>query len=508
MPPVSGGVDMSAKIKAAFAGWALFVFAATAVADTIYLKNGMYIIVSRATEKDGQIEYWVGSTKYSVSKGFVAKIEPGSGPTKNSHSGLISGSGSGVRDLTRRDSPTTGMVNHDKLQLPVPGGPKQAEPYWAALRNRIMQGDSVNDMKLAEIDIEHNARTTSNAYFLAGVTEMLGGSADKASTYFEHAIQATPDEVNLLEWHAIALSNQGKYADAVYELEHATALQPDSVHLFRLLGLARYDADRTSEAVTAWKRAMELSPDSYTERLLHKAEREMEVEERSRRKESRHFTLHYQGDSSATGIQQELLATLEDEYRDLGRQLNYEPAENIIVILYTQKEFMDITEAPSWAGALNDGKLRIPIRGVTAMNPELERVLKHELTHSFLRSLAGGRCPGWLNEGMAELMEPRSSSAYARGLAPLFHQRKEIPFSVLEGSFTRFGDLQAQVAYAESLSAVEYLRDRYGMGELLRMLRNIGNGVEPELALRQSTGMDYSGLQQRIGEYLTKAGVD
>ena len=205
-------------------------------------------------------------------------------------------------------------------------------------------------------------------------------------------------------------------------------------------------------------------------------------------------------------LQQELLATLEAQYRDLASQLNYEPTETIIVILYTQKQFVDITEAPSWAGALNDGKLRIPIRGVTGVNPELERVLKHELTHSFLRSLAGGRCPTWLNEGMAELMEPRSSGTYAQPLAALFQHRREIPFSVLEHPFIGFSGSQAQVAYAESLSGVEYLRDRYGMGEVLRMLGNIGSGVDPELALRQSTGMDYSVFQQRIGEYLAKAG--
>ena len=198
---------------------------------------------------------------------------------------------------------------------------------------------------------------------------------------------------------------------------------------------------------------MELSPDPYTERLLHKAEREMDVEERSRRKQSTHFILHYQGDATSAELQQQLLATLEEEYRDLTSQLGYEPTENIIVILYTQKEFVDITEAPTWAGAINDGKLRIPIRGVTVMNPELQRILKHELTHSFMRSLAGGRCPTWLNEGMAELMEPRSSSTFAQPLAGLFQQRKEIPFSILEHPFNRFSDLQAQVAYAESYPA-------------------------------------------------------
>ena len=371
-----------------------------------------------------------------------------------------------------------------------------------------MQGDRVNEMKLAEIELDHDARTTSNAYFLAGVTEMQGGDPGKASAYFENALRATPEQANLLEWHAIALSTQGKYVEAVYELEHATALDPASAHLQQLLGLARYDADRTSEAITAWKRAMELSPDPYTERLLHKAERELDVEERSRRSRAHISYCTTRERRLRAELQRQLLATMEDAYRDLASQLSYEPTDNIIVILYTQKEFVDITEAPSWAGAINDGKLRIPIRGVTVMNPQLERILKHELTHSFLRSLAGGLCPTWLNEGMAELMEPRSSSTYAQPLAALFQQRREIPFSVLEHPFIRFSDAQAQVAYAESLSGVEYLRDRYGMGEVLRMLRNIGSGVEPELALRQSTGMDYSVFQQRIGESLAKASGD
>jgi hypothetical protein len=278
--------------------------------------------------------------------------------------------------------------------------------------------------------------------------------------------------------------------------------------LQQLLGLAQYNADHTGEAIIAWRRAQELAPDPSTGSLLRKAERELDVEERSRRKQSAHFIVHYQGEATSAELQQQLLATLEEEFRDLSSQLGYEPTENIIVILYTQKEFADITQAPSWAGAMNDGKLRIPVRGVTAMIPELARVLKHELTHSFVRSLAGGRCPAWLNEGLAQLMEPRSSSAFAPQLALLFQEQKAAPFSALEGPFIRFSNMQAQVAYAESLSGVEYLRERYGTSEVVRMLRNIGSGTEPEMALRQSTGMDYSGFQRRIGEYLAKAGGD
>jgi tetratricopeptide (TPR) repeat protein len=489
----------------------LLLFVGTlAFADTIYLKNGMYVIVAKATDKGGEVEYWVGSTKYTISKDLIAKIEPGNGPTSSIHSAApMNRTAPAIQDLSHRESDgNASSPRHAKLEMPVPGGPKQTEPYWSALRGRILQGDRISEMKLAEIELDHDARTTSDAYFLAGISEMQAGASATASAYFERGLQATPNQVHLLEWHAIALSAQGRYDEAVRELEHAILLTPDSAHLQQLLGLAQYNAEHTGEAIIAWRRAQELAPDPSTGSLLRKAERELDVEERSRRKQSAHFIVHYQGEATSAELQQQLLATLEEEFRDLSSQLGYEPTENIIVILYTQKEFADITQAPSWAGAMNDGKLRIPVRGVTAMIPELARVLKHELTHSFVRSLAGGRCPAWLNEGLAQLMEPRSSSAFAPQLALLFQEQKAAPFSALEGPFIRFSNMQAQVAYAESLSGVEYLRERYGTSEVVRMLRNIGSGTEPEMALRQSTGMDYSGFQRRIGEYLAKAGGD
>ena len=91
---------------------------------------------------------------------------------------------------------------------------------------------------------------------------------------------------------------------------------------------------------------------------------------------------------------------------------------------------------------------------------------------------------------------------FARELVPLFQERKAIPFSVLEGSFTRFSPMQADYAYAESLAAAEYLRTRFGMNDILRMLQNIAEGENAEQALRQNTGLDYTVLQDRLADYL------
>ena len=221
-------------VKSQLAACLLLASATFASADTLYLKNGTYIIVGKAQEKEGKIEYWVGSTKYAIAKGAVDHIEPGNGPVKSP----IFGSGM-VQDLTRRD-PAGLATTHEKLALPTPEAPKHAEEYWSALRRRITTGDNVDNMRLAEIERENDSRATANAFFLAAVMEMQRGQVDQANGHFERAIQATPDQPNLLQWHAIALASLGRYADAAYELERATSLKPDSVDLLRLLGMARY----------------------------------------------------------------------------------------------------------------------------------------------------------------------------------------------------------------------------------------------------------------------------
>ena len=99
------------------------------------------------------------------------------------------------------------------------------------------------------------------------------------------------------------------------------------------------------------------------------------------------------------------------------------------------------------------------------MTPELARVLKHELAHSFITQLSGGRCPPWLHEGIAQFLEPRSLGGNGHQLSHLYKAQREIPLNALEGSFQNFSGAQAYVAYAESLAAVSYINDSYGMSE-------------------------------------------
>src|SRR5437764_10165841 len=76
----------------------------SAQAETIYLRSGLSISVTRTQEKDGEILYWVGGDQYSIDKAEVLRIEAGDAPvSKSSFAGSMT-SGAGIQDLTRRDS--------------------------------------------------------------------------------------------------------------------------------------------------------------------------------------------------------------------------------------------------------------------------------------------------------------------------------------------------------------------------------------------------------------------
>jgi PAS domain-containing protein len=227
------------------------------------------------------------------------------------------------------------------------------------------------------------------------------------------------------------------------------------------------------------------------------------AEESFTENQSSHFTLRFEGKQTSESLRRELITTLEAAYDDLSRDLGGTIRNSIPVVLYTEKAFFDVTQAPAWSSAVNDGKLRIPVEGVISVTPELARVLKHELAHSFINQIAGGRCPQWLHEGIAQAMEPKSVASRGRRLAALYRAHQEIPFNGLEGSFMRFSPAEALLAYDESLATVEYISDTYGMSDLHRILERIGQGSSTEAALRATIHSDYGQLEGEVAKYLS-----
>jgi tetratricopeptide (TPR) repeat protein len=317
------------------------------------------------------------------------------------------------------------------------------------------------------------------------------------------ALTFAPEEPTLLMNVAYLHLRRSEYKQSLDYLERARRVAPGNADVAKLAGWAYYGLNKIDQAVAEWKRALALRADPEVQAALDKAQRDKQEEESYKENESSHFTLRYSG-AAEPALARDILHTLEAHFSAIESELNFAPADSIGVVLYTQQAFADITRAPGWVGALNDGRIRVPVQGLSGVTPELSRVLKHELTHSFVGQKTRGHAPTWIQEGLAQWMEGKRSGDNAAVLAQVFQDGHTPSLGQLEGSWMGLQSDAAGYAYAWALANIEYIVQTDGMGDVERILERIGGGSSTEAALREVLHSDYSDLMQSTAEYLRK----
>ncbi len=447
-----------------------------ASADTIHLKNGRTIVADHVEEKGSHYEYDIGDDSYAIPKSLVDRVDAGGMPAHTE-------SAKALADLPAFTPPNTLATEGDLVA-------------------KIVKDGKVDSDTVSALESKGNAELSATADFIAGKFEFEHGDINDGRRYFENALRFQPDNSTILIYYSALLVRTGKAEQALSYAQRAADASPGSADAFTMLGYAQFASDHTKDAVVSWKHSLQLRPDPTVEQLLAKAQREQTAEGNFTERESSHFVLHYEGQQTSESFRNQILAALEADYDDLSSDLGSPPRDNIQVTLYTEQAFFDVTHAPSWTGAINDGKLRIPISGLSSVTPELARVLKHELAHSFINQLSGGRCPHWLNEGIAQFLEPKTLGSDGHQLAILYKSQNYIPLNILEGSFMNFSGPQAYLAYAESLAAVTYISDTYGMSDIQRILQSLSQGSSTEAAMRATIHSDYGSFESDLARYL------
>ncbi len=448
----------------------------TASADTIHLKNGRTIVADYVRENGNRYEYEIGEDSYAIPKSAVDRVDAGGMPTHSSGTSKLSE----LPSFTPADT----LANEGDLV------------------GKIVREGKVDTDAVSSLEAKGNSELSATADFIAGKFELEHGNITRSRQYLENALRFQPDSSTILTYYSAVLVRTGNASQALPYAQRAVQSEPTSPDAYAMLGYAQFASDHTKDAVASWKRSLELRPDPAVQRLLAKAEREQTAETDFAQNESSHFVLHYEGHQTTDALRAQIVATLEADYEDLVRDLGTPPRDNILVNLYTETAFFDVTQAPNWAGAIYDGKLRIPISGLTTVTSELARVLKHELSHAFIAKLSGGRCPPWLHEGVAQFLEPKSLGGNGHQLALLFKTQQNIPLNMLESSFTRLSGARASLAYAESLAAVSYINDSYGLSDVQRILELLSQGNSTEAALRATIHSDYGQLESDLTRYL------
>jgi tetratricopeptide (TPR) repeat protein len=396
---------------------------------------------------------------------------------------------------------------------PTAPPPVRAPNGYVEIRNQVIREDTIDIAKLAELEAAAKSGSVAAmnraaiAHFAAGNFELARNSPDEAIEQFQAGLNFATREPGLqlvnLQSLAYICVVRSQYSTALEYLDRARKIAPNSVGVARLSGWAYSGMNRLSEAATEWQRAQKIEPNEEIAQALERIERDQTAETDFREGQSHHFSVHYQG-SATPQLAADILGALEEDFRTLQSQLHFAPADSISVVLYTQETFRDITRAPGWASALNDGRIRVPIQGLTSVTDELSRVLMHELTHSFIEQKTLRRCPTWLQEGLAQYMEGHRSDYSARALVATLDQPLHVPLHRLEGSWSKFPAPLASFAYAWSLAATETIVASSGMYGLERFFEHFENDTAVEPALREALQINYADLERNTADYLRR----
>lgn len=269
-------------------------------------------------------------------------------------------------------------------------------------------------------------------------------------------------------------------------------------NIYRKLGHDSYRKGDVKLSETYLEKAVRLDgTNSKLNAELAQVGKEAAIESGMSRADASHFNVKYEGGENAVaGHLIKLL--LEEAYHKVGADLSFYPDDRIEALLYTKERFRDVTGSPAWAGALFDGRIKVPAGGVTEKTELLEQVLFHEYTHAVVRRLGGARVPTWLHEGLAQHEEGKDISRYASTLKQYAASVKDedMPLRYLEGSFMGFDAKTANIAYVLSLSATDYIIREFGISATRRILENLKSGMTLDASIAGAAGLPYDDLQR------------
>ncbi len=350
-------------------------------------------------------------------------------------------------------------------------------------------------------------KNLATAYTLVGKRLIEHNRFDEAAEKFEQARELYPDEPSYSKLRGIALYLGKRYDSAIVEFERARGLSGDSAELLYYLGRVYYDTGETAHSVELWEKGLAIDPANRNlQEVLAKGRRELVAEAVMDKEHSGRFLVSYDVELK-TELADQVLDVLESAYNAVGSDLGYFPTARVPVILYTKKEYKSITASPDWSGGLYDGKIRLPIGGITEIPPRLRGVLRHEYTHVVINELTKGNCPTWLNEGIAEVEGRKEFDSPLTELDKAAKSGALLPVKSLEDSFASLGGKEATVAYQQSYSLVRFMVATYGWYKVREILVNLGDGMPVNAAVAKAFadfGLTYNDVEGEWRAHLLK----
>jgi len=213
-------------------------------------------------------------------------------------------------------------------------------------------------------------------------------------------------------------------------------------------------------------------------------------------------TVYYYSGNDEFG--QDLLDTAQRTIAKLGQRFGVTGDKPLHIVVYGNNRDFSNSLPPNsaeWIGGQAHPDLGLIVTGIQPGNSamaETRRILPHEVSHLLLYQATEnpyGRPPHWLDEGLAVYNQETADTSLKPLLDRAVSTGTLLPARALNSNFP-LDPTQARLSYAESVSLVSYLLNKYGDAKLGELLRSYKDELSYDEGLMRVYGFDTDGLDR------------
>jgi len=199
---------------------------------------------------------------------------------------------------------------------------------------------------------------------------------------------------------------------------------------------------------------------------------------------SEHFIVYFVGGEK---FAKDVSRQSEKYYRKIASELGYQRYSGFwtwdhrvkIYIHPDRSSFLNATDQPKWSQGVANYTTK-EISSYVWSEGFLDALLPHEMTHLIFRDYVGfkGEVPLWLDEGVAQWMEPQKREAVKKVIKQLADQGKLLSLDKMMTLDIRRSNDSAlvRVYYIQAVSLVSFLVNKYTAARFTNFCRQLRDG--------------------------------
>lgn len=270
-----------------------------------------------------------------------------------------------------------------------------------------------------------------------------------------------------------------------------TIARRNDAHTYEELGDSLASFDVFDAAIKMYSKAKAIRDEQYDDIRIEQISMNKALATSYSVYTSPHFEIHYPGlMSAATALG--VAKVLEAELTRLQKWVPVSNFRPVIVNIVPWETFKSVYTGNDDILGFYEGKITLPLAGITDLEPEIVSIVTHELCHAMIDQATNGQAPRWFHEGLAQRVEmvPYSPNAFN-----MYEDNRFFAVNLLD---TIIGDAHDDgmivAGYALSQTFIRYLEAKYGANATVQLIRSFAAGATSDEALRNLSSQSVAKL--------------